>query len=139
MAWKASKTKIAKPKIMTAFIVGSIGFQICILIVAFFLQNHFNMTSEPIICANLQDSILIQVPYVSIVALVEHIFIICFGIFCDIALYFFIKKRNIQLVPWTSSQSHQDPNVPLKATFLTSGKSCLVCTQISNEYNFSFT
>ena len=114
MSCKASKAQIAKPETMKYFIICGISFQIIFIIFLIFIQNFFNMTSEPIICSNLEHTVEVKIPYVSILALIELIAIIIFGMHCDVSLYFFMKQRNVQLIPWKSSQD--DPAVPMKAS-----------------------
>jgi hypothetical protein len=117
MSQKASKVKLANPKVMKAFIVFCIAFQIAFLLLMILIQNVFNMTSEPLICSNLEHTVSIKFPYVSMIAAVENMLIILFGLSCDISLYVFMKKRNVQLIPWTSTQD--DPAIPMKATLVT--------------------
>ena len=116
MAWNASKAKIANPKLTNGFIIGGISFQGSFIALAIWNQNLFNMTSEPIVCSNLQHTIEIEVQYISILAMFELTLIILFGLLFDILLYFFMVKRNIQLIPWKSSQD--DPAIPIKATLV---------------------
>ena len=117
MSRKASKVKLANPKVMKAFIVFGITFQTTFALALILIQNVFNMTSEPIICSNLEHTVSIKFPYVSMIAVVENTLIILFGLSCDISLYLFMKKRNVQLIPWTSTQD--DPAIPMKATLVT--------------------
>ena len=117
MSWKASKVKLADPKIMKAIIVFGIIFQITFLVSLICIQNFFNMTSEPVICSNLEHTVSVKSPYVSMIAVINHTAIILFGLCCDISLYVFLKQRNLQLIPWTSNQD--DPAIPMKATLVT--------------------
>ena len=117
MSHKASKVKLADPKIMKAIIIFGIIFQITFLVSLICIQNFFNMTSEPIICSNLEHTVSIKSPYVSMTAVINHTAIILFGLCCDISLYVFMKQRNLQLIPWTSNQD--DPSIPMKATLVT--------------------
>ena len=116
MAWNASKAKIANPKLMKSFLVGGISFQGSFIAIAIWNQNLFNMTSEAIVCSNLQHTIEIEVQYISILATIELTLIILFGLLFDILLYFFMVQRNIQLIPWKSSKD--DPTIPIKATLV---------------------
>ena len=75
------------------------------------------MTSEPIICSNLEHTVSIKFPYVSMIAVIDHTAVTIFGLCCDISLYVFMKQRNLQLIPWTSNQD--DPAIPMKATLVT--------------------
>ena len=117
MSRKASKVKLADPKIMEAIIIFGIIFQITFLVALICIQNFFNMTSEPIICSNLEHTVSIKSPYASIIAVINHTAIILFGLCCDISLYVFMKQRNNQIIPWTSNQD--DPAIPMKATLVT--------------------
>ena len=117
MSWKASKAQIVDPVVINKFIIGCVTFQTSFIAIMIFIQNVFAITSEPMICSNLEHTILIEVPYPSIVALIEATVIILFGLSCDILLYSFMKKRNIQLIPWKDSQD--DPSIPMKATLVT--------------------
>ena len=117
MSRKASKVKLANPKVMKAFIVFGITFQTTFALALILIQNVFNMTSEPIICSNLEHTVSIKSPYVSMIAVINHTAIILFGLCCDISLYVFLKQRNLQLIPWTSNQD--DPSIPMKATLVT--------------------
>ena len=117
MSRKASKVKLANPKVMKAFIIFGMTFQTTFALSLILIQNVFNMTSEPLICSNLEHTVSIKFPYVSMIAVVENTLIILFGLSCDISLYVFMKKRNVQLIPWTSTQD--DPEIPMKATLVT--------------------
>ena len=117
MSWKASKVKLADPKVIKAFINFGISFQTFFLVSLLCIQNFFNMTSEPIICSNLEHTVSIKFPYVSMITVIDHTAVTIFGLCCDISLYAFMKQRNLQLIPWTSNQN--DPAIPMKATLVT--------------------
>jgi hypothetical protein len=114
MALKASKTQFAKPKVIMRVIIGGIGFQISYAASSIVIQNWLDMTSEPITCSNLEHTVSIETPYMSILALIELTVVVHFGLVCDILLYFLMKQRNTQLIQWKSSQDQLA--VPIKAT-----------------------
>ena len=118
MAWKASKTQIAKPKVIMRIIIGGISFQIFFTASTILIQNWSNMTSEPITCSNLEHTVSIKTPYNSILALIELTVVVHFGLVCDVLLYFLMKQRNTQLIQWKSSQDQLA--VPIKATLVSS-------------------
>ena len=78
------------------------------------IQNWLDMTSEPITCSNLEHTVAIETPYISILALIELTFVVHFGLVCDVLLYFLLKQRNAQLVQWKSLPD--ELAVPIKAT-----------------------
>ena len=114
MAWKASKTQFANPRIIIGVIIGGISFQICFSASTIMTQNWLDMTSEPITCSNLEHTVSIETPYISILALIELTIVAQFGLVCDVLLYFLMKQRNTQLLQWKSSQD--ELAVPIKAT-----------------------
>ena len=114
MTWKASKSQFANPRIIIGVIVGGISFQICFLASTIMTQNWLKMSSEPITCSNLEHTVSIEMPYISILALIELTIVAQFGLVCDILLYFLMKQRNAQLVQWKSSQD--ELAIPIKAT-----------------------
>ena len=116
MAWKASKTQFAKPKVIMRIIIGGISFQICFAASSILIQNWLDMTSEPITCSNLEHTVSIETPYISILAMIELTIVVQFGLVCDVLLYFLMKQRNAQLVQWKSSQDQL--TVPVKATLV---------------------
>ena len=116
MAWKASKTQFAKPKVIMRIIRGGISFQICFAASSILIQNWLDMTSEPITCSNLEHTVSIETPYMSILALIELTVVVHFGLVCDVLLYFLMKQRNTQLIQWKSSQDQLA--VPIKATLV---------------------
>ena len=116
MALKASKTQCAKPKVIMRIIIGGISFQICFAASSILIQNWLDMTSEPITCSNLEHTVSIETPYISILALIELTIVAQFGLVCDVLLYFLMKQRNAQLVQWKSSQD--ELAVPIKATLV---------------------
>ena len=116
MALKASKTQFAKPKVIVRLIVGGVSFQVCFAASSIVIQNWLDMTSEPITCSNLEHTVSIETPYMSILALIELTIIVHFGLVCDVLLYFLMKQRNTQLVQWKSSQDQLA--VPIKATLV---------------------
>ena len=116
MSWKASKAQFANPRIILGIITGGISFQICFSASTILTQNWLNMTSEPITCSNLEHTVSIEIPYVSILALIELTTVALFGLLCDVLLYFLMKQRNAQLVQWKSTQD--ELAVPIKATLV---------------------
>ena len=116
MAWKASKTQLAKPRVIIGVIIGGISFQICFAASTILIQNWLDMTSEPITCSNLEHTVSIETPYTSILAMIELTVVVQFGLVCDVLLYFLMKQRNAQLVQWKSSQD--ELAVPIKATLV---------------------
>ena len=116
MAWKASKTQLAKPRVIVGVIIGGISFQICFSVTTILIQNWLDVTSEPITCSNLEHTVSIETPYTSILAMIELTVVVQFGLVCDVLLYFLMKQRNAQLVQWKSSQD--ELAVPIKATLV---------------------
>ena len=116
MAWKASKTQLAKPRVIISVIIGGISFQICFSVSTILIQNWLDVTSEPITCSNLEHTVSIETPYTSILAMIELTVVVQFGLVCDVLLYSLMKQRNTQLVQWKSSQD--ELAVPIKATLV---------------------
>ena len=116
MAWKASKTQFVKPKVIMRVIIGGISFQICFAATTILIQNWLDMTSEPITCSNLEHTVSIEAPYMSILVMIELTVVVHFGLVFDFLLYFLMKQRNAQLVQWKSSQDQLA--VPIKATLV---------------------
>ena len=116
MSWKASKAQIVDPVFANKFINGTVTFQTAFLFIMMFIQMFFAVYSEALICANLEHEILIEFPYISIAVLIESTVVISLGLSFDILLFSFMRKRNVQLIPWTAMQD--DPSIPMKATLV---------------------
>ena len=116
MSWKASKAQLFDPVFANKFITGSVVFQSTFLFIMMFIQMLFAVSSEALICANLEHEILIEFPYISVVVLIEGTVIISLGLSFDILLFYFMRERNVQLIPWKALQD--DPSIPMKATLV---------------------
>ena len=63
MSWKASKAQIVDPVFANKFINGTVTFQTTFLFIMMFIQMFFAVYSEALICANLENEILIEFPF----------------------------------------------------------------------------
>ena len=124
MAWKASNAKIAKKGILTAAIFCTILAHYFFIFLIFFSHVYFRTQSEIAWCANEFYDIHTEFPISHIIYFIEAVVILFIGLYSDISLYLFIKKRNqnskeSKLVSWKTSIEEEKLGVPIRATLVT--------------------
>lgn len=127
MSKLASKAKLAKTKIVLPLTIFGGIFCLCFSALTVILQDSFGFQSLISQCEDSGErpkSVIL--PFLSISFLLGMIIL---GLYCDISLYKFVKKRNpnpvnngLQIVPWktTNQKSEEDLQVPLRASFISS-------------------
>ena len=142
MAWKASYAKFLKEKYFNyTIIIGGI-FPYINLMINLYLNNGFGR-----LAAMCLDSSNIGFSYLQLIFNIPiHAFSLCGGIFFDLKMLAFVKKRNktmpiIAIIPWKSrnkEDTEQDVEVPMKATitstsFFFSSLVLFYLTNLSND------
>ena len=124
MAWKASQTRIVKPKYLIIAIALSASMPYFVVLGNWTATNGNNKVMRA--CLDLEDIEM------SKILLFSNVFLsfICIGsgLFFDVKMLMFVKNQNktqpIQLVPWKSvnpqEQTKVDSIVPLRATCISS-------------------
>ena len=133
MAWKASKTQIAKRTILiTGIILGTLIVYAASIVV--FIRMHCQKGALLNLCLKSSDNDQKSMPIIQILNAFYSIGVICTGLFFDLKMLIFAKKRkkleqkSTELVPWKSISSNQKETieVPVRATAFSS-ISLLLC------------
>ena len=143
MAWKASYAKFLKEKYINySIIIGGI-FPYINLMINLYLNNGSGR-----LAAMCLDSSNIGFSYLQLIFNIPiHVFSLCGGIFFDLKMLAFVKKRNktqpvIAIIRWKSrnkKETEQDVEVPMKATitstsFFFSSLVLYYLTNLSNDF-----
>ena len=140
MAWKASYAKFLKEKYLNYTIIFGGIFPYINLMINLYLNNGFGKLAAMCLDSpNISDlQLIFNIPI--------HAFNACGGIFFDLKMLAFVKKRNkiqpIAIIPWKSrdkKDSEEDVEVPTKATiastsFFLSSLVLFYLTNLSNDF-----
>ena len=142
MAWKASYAKFLKEKYLNYTIIFGGVFPYINLMINLYLNNGFGR-----LAAMCLDSSSIGFSYLQLIFNIPiHALCLCGGIFFDLKMLAFVKKRNkiqpIAIIPWKSRDtrdSEDDVEVPMKATitstsFFLSSLVLYYLTNLSNDF-----
>lgn len=161
MSKLASKSRILSLK--TGIFLVSLAFLINPMsnVMLLLLQDLFNYKSLVSNCLN--ETHVKAHPLIQLILALKAVSITIIGLYCDISLFFFIKKRNNQvnatnensapaaeMIPWKSSnsiQNEEDLQIPVKASLFSFALTCSIfffaplyiyLVSFDNSANFSF-
>ena len=128
MAKLASKARLVKKWQTILKIFLNAVFCYSLLPITPNLQNQFGFYNLMLICEENQDSDRPQNLKLVVLSFAGILFTLCKGMYCNLALLFFVKKTNPEqvkgasLVPWKSTNNNQeeDLQIPIRATVITS-------------------
>ena len=141
MAWKASQAKFLKEKYLNYTIIFGGIFPYINLMINLYLNNGFGRLAATCLdSSNISSHYNLQLMF----NIPIHALCMCGGIFFDLKMLAFVKKRNkiqpISIIPWKSSDkkdSEEDVEVPMKATITSTSffLSSLVLYYVTNLFN----
>ena len=141
MAWKASHAKFLKEKYLNYTIIFGGIFPYINLMINLYLNNGFGRLAATCLdSSNISSHYNLQLMF----NIPIHALCMCGGIFFDLKMLAFVKKRNkiqpISIIPWKSrdkKDSEEDVEVPMKATITSTSffLSSLVLYYVTNLFN----